>query len=256
MWLWDPHPITQTLHSPSVQRQNEWVRPILFCGGHHCVKSTRLKYAVELWRYYLSDRLNYRYRIVAGGGWIASGSTGWKAMGSGDAKALVVICLLSGIDHIKGVVKFFLILQVFSSFRGRFSLVVTREGLDNSPLSGFFVRGIKHLSCLPSRGLSYLPVSCVQVHDKKAFSSYVVIMAGDLGQKVSWKEGVTVTCLILLFRLIYCFSPSMGLDGTITSVLQGLTSLRHQHYSHLSLEENVQPIKMIFHSSYCGCYNY
>lgn len=142
-------------------------------------------------------------------------------MGSGDTKALVVICLLSGIDHITKVAKFILILQVFSSFSSRFSLVVPGEGLDNSQLSGFFA--IKHLSSLPSRCLSYLPVSCVQMHEKKTFSSYVVIIAGDLGQKISWQNGVTVTCLILLFHLICCFSPSMGLDCVITSVLQGLT---------------------------------
>lgn len=104
-------------------------------------------------------------------------------MGSGDAKALVVICLLSGIDYIKEVSEFVLILPVFSSFSGRFSLVVPREGLDNSQLSGFLA--IKHRSSLPSRCLSYLPVSCVQVHEKKTSSSYVVIIAGDLGQKIS-----------------------------------------------------------------------
>lgn len=106
-------------------------------------------------------------------------------MGAGDAKALIVICLLSGIDHIKGVAKFVLILQVFSSFSVRFSLLVPREGFDNSQLSGFFVRAIKDLSCLPSRGLSYLPVSCVQVREKKTFSSYTALIAGDLAQRIS-----------------------------------------------------------------------
>lgn len=177
-------------------------------------------------------------------------------MGSRGAKALTVICLLFGIEHIKGAAKFFWILQVFSSYSGRFPLVVPKETSHNSQLFGFFVRAVKHLSCLPYRALSYLPVSCVQVHEKKALSSYVGIIAGDLGQKISWKERVTVTCLILLFHLICCLSSSMGLDCVITSVVQGLASLRHQHYSHLSLEENVQPIKVIYHSSYCGCYHY
>lgn len=99
--------------------------------------------------------------------------------------ALIEICLPSGIDHIKGVAKFVLILQVFSSFSVRLSLLVPREGLNKSQLSGFFVRAIKDLSCLPSRGLSYLPDSCVQVHEKKTFSSYIVLIAGDLGQKIS-----------------------------------------------------------------------
>jgi len=53
-------------------------------------------------------------------------------VGNADAKALIGICLLSGMGYIKGVAVFVLILQVFSSFSGRFSLVVPREGLDIS----------------------------------------------------------------------------------------------------------------------------
>lgn len=110
----------------------KWMSQVYPESGLHCMKSTRLKYAVEIWRYYLSDRLNNRYQIVTGGGWIATGSTGWKTMGTGDAKALIEICLPSGIDHIKGVAKFVLILQVFSSFSVRLSLLVPREGLNKS----------------------------------------------------------------------------------------------------------------------------
>lgn len=32
-----------------------WLIPVLFCGGHHCMKSTRIKYAAELWGGFLSD---------------------------------------------------------------------------------------------------------------------------------------------------------------------------------------------------------
>lgn len=102
------------------------------------------------------------------------------------AKALTVICLLSGTDHIKGVAEFVLVLQVFSYFSGRFSLIVCREGLNNYQLFRvFFVSVIRHLSCLLSRPLSYLPVSYVQVCQKNAFSSYIVIIAADLGQRIS-----------------------------------------------------------------------
>lgn len=106
-------------------------------------------------------------------------------MGSGHAKPHVVICLLSGIDYIKKVARFVLILQVFSSYSGRFSLAVPRVGLENSQLFGFSVRAVKHLFCLPFVALSCLPVSCVQVCKNNAFSSYVVIITGDPRQKIS-----------------------------------------------------------------------
>lgn len=200
------------------------------------MKSSRLRYAEKSEDVIYQADMSWQLLGCYSCSWIVSGNARWKTVGTGGAKSHVMICLLSGIDHMKKVVRFVLILQVFSSYSGSFSLLVPRVGSDNSQLFGFFVRAVKHLSCLPFRALSCLPVSYVQVCDNKAFFSYVVIIAGDPGQKISWKKRVTVTYLISLFHSICCLSPSMGLDCIITFVLQGLTGLRHQHYSHLSFE--------------------
>ena len=97
-------------------------------------------------------------------------SSRWKTVGSGGAEALTVTCLLSGIDHIKGVPKFVLILQVFWSYSGRFSLVVPREGLDNSQLFGFFCRGSKAPFLLTLQS-SFIPSSllCTGAGEKGLF---------------------------------------------------------------------------------------
>lgn len=109
---------------------------------------------------------------------IASGSTRWKTVGGGGAKAFMVICLFSGIDRIRGVAQLILISQVFSSYSGRFSLVAPREGLDSSQVSHFFCKGGEEPFLLTLRAL---PVSYVEMQEKNAFSSCAVIIAGDPG---------------------------------------------------------------------------
>lgn len=140
------------------------------------MKSTRLKYAVQICRYHLSDRLNInnRCQIVTRGSWIASGSARQKTVGNWGAKALIVICLLSGTDHIKGVAKFILVLQVFSSFSGRFSLIVCREGLTNNyQLFSSFCKCNK-ASFLLTFQSSFIPSSllCTGVPEKCLFQLY------------------------------------------------------------------------------------